>query len=63
MKKPTAMELWNLRIIMVPPMDKQHSIAADQTEANASENGRRPIMAKLNTERAAVSPKIEYLRE
>ena len=46
---------------MVPPMDKQHSMAALHTDANASAKGRRPITAKLIRESATVIPKIEYL--
>jgi hypothetical protein len=61
MKNPTAMELWNLRMIMVPPMLRRQSIAADQKLANPSENGRVPITAKDMSMRRTVSPKIEYL--
>jgi hypothetical protein len=61
MKNPTAMELWNFRIIMVPPMLRRQSIAADQKLANPSENGRVPITAKDMSIRRTVSPKIEYL--
>ena len=42
-------------------MDKQHSMAALHTDANASAKGRRPINAKLMSESATVIPKIEYL--
>jgi len=46
---------------MVPPIDKQQSMAALQTDAKASEKGRRPMTAKLINESAAVSPRMEYL--
>jgi hypothetical protein len=61
MKNPTAIELWNLRMIMVPPMLRRQSIAADQKLANPSENGRVPMTAKDINMRRTVSPKIEYL--
>ena len=48
-------------MIMVPPIDRQQSMAALHTEANASAKGRRPMIAKLISESAAVSPKMEYL--
>ena len=61
MKKPTAMELWNFRIIIVPPMLRMHNIPSDQKLANPSENGRVPMTAKDNTINNTVSPRMEYL--
>lgn len=61
MKNPTAMELWNLRIIMVPPTDRQQSRTADQKLQKPSLAGLLPMTAKLMSMSAAVMAKIEYL--
>ena len=55
------MELWNLRIIMVPPMLRNTSNSALQKLAKLSEIGRRPITAKDISINAAVKDRIEYL--
>ena len=52
-----------MRIIMVPPILRQHSIIADQTDAKPSDRGRLPMTAKLTSVKAAVKPRMEYLRE
>jgi hypothetical protein len=39
MKKPTAMELWNFRIIIVPPMLNTRSISADQNRRKPFRQG------------------------
>ena len=61
MKKPTAMELWNFRIIIVPPMLKTTSMREDQIDANPSARDRVDMMMKLSNVRIAVTAKIEYL--
>ena len=61
MKNPTAMELWNLRMIIVPPMLKTHSIAALQKLAKPSAKGRVPITANDMSISNTVRPRIEYL--
>jgi hypothetical protein len=63
MKKPTAMELWNFRIIIVPPMLNTRSISADQIDANPSARVRVDMTTKLSNVRIAVTAKIEYLIE
>ena len=60
-KKPTAMELWNLRMIMVPPTLKPNNIAADQNETKASANDRDPITTHDISAKIPVIAKIEYL--
>lgn len=57
------MELWNFRMIIVPPMLNTHSIAADQKLAKPSENGRVPMTAKDISINMTVRPKMEYLKE
>ncbi len=61
MKNPTAMELWNFRIIIVPPMLNTRSISADQMDANPSAKVRVDMTMKLSNVRIAVTAKIEYL--
>jgi hypothetical protein len=63
MKNPTAMELWNFRIIIVPPMLNTRSINADQIDANPSARVRVDITTKLSNVRIAVTAKIEYLMQ
>lgn len=60
-KNPTAMELWNFLMIMVPPMLRIHSIVADQKDASPSANGREPITTNDMSISMTVRPKIEYL--
>jgi hypothetical protein len=62
MKKPTAMELWNLRIIIVPPMQSPTSITPDQNAANPSANKRDPRTRKLTKESINDKTRIEYLQ-
>lgn len=62
MKKPTAMELWNLRMIMVPPTLNPNNIAADQNETKASaKDWDPPIIMKDMSAKIPVIAKIEYL--
>lgn len=61
MKNPTAMELWNFRIIMVPPMLNTRSIIADQTAANPSANVRVDMTTNESNVNTAVTAKMEYL--
>lgn len=60
-KNPTAKELWNLRMIIVPPILRTQSNKALQTEAKHSAKGRRPWIVSEAIANAAVSAKIEYL--
>lgn len=62
MKNPTAMELWNLRIIMVPPIESAISIIPDQKDANPSANCRDPKTKKLIKANINVITKMEYLQ-
>mmetsp|Transcript_31955 Transcript_31955/g.48613 ORF Transcript_31955/g.48613 Transcript_31955/m.48613 type:complete len:88 (+) Transcript_31955:372-635(+) len=59
-KKPTAIELWNFLMIMVPPMLNTNSITADQMAANPSAIVLVDIITKLRSVRIAVTAKIEY---
>ena len=61
MKKPTAILLWNFRMIMVPPMLKAANKNADQILANPSEKDRVPMTAHDKSANIPVRPKIEYL--
>lgn len=61
MKKPTAIELWNLRMIMVPPTLNPSNIAADQNETKASAKDRDPITTQDIRAKTPVIAKIEYL--
>ena len=61
MKKPTAMLLWNLRMIMVPPIPSAQSMSADQMAANPSASGRVVMTAKLIMAKTNVRVRIEYL--
>lgn len=61
MKKPTAIELWNLRIIIVPPILNAKSIRADQTDVKPSARDRVPMTAHAINARTPVKPRIEYL--
>jgi hypothetical protein len=62
MKKPTAIELWNLRIIMVPPMLSASNMKADHTEVNPSAIDRVPMTAQDIKARRPVMARIEYLK-
>lgn len=61
MKKPTAMELWNLRIIIVPPMLSPINMRADHIDMNPSVSDRVPVTAKDINIRIPDKVKIEYL--
>lgn len=61
MKKPTAMLLWNFRMIMVPPMLNASNIKADHTLVNPSENDLVPITAQDMRAKIPVMPRMEYL--
>lgn len=63
MKNPTAMELWNFLMIIVPPMLRTNSIRADQIAAKPSANVRVVMITKLISIRIPVTAKIEYLSE
>jgi hypothetical protein len=60
-KKPTAMELWNFLIIIVPPMLNTSNITADQMAAKPSAKFRVDMTIKLNRVRMIVTAKMEYL--
>jgi len=62
MKKPTAMELWNLRMIIVPPMLSPSSMSADHVDMKPSESDRVPIIANDMSARIPVMVKMEYLQ-
>ena len=63
MKNPTAMELWNFRIIMVPPIDSMRSISADHMEAKPSAMDRVPMTKMDISISEPVIPRIEYLEK
>lgn len=63
MKKPTAIELWNLRMIIVPPMLNPNNMAADQNETKASAKDRDPITTQDMSAKIPVIAKMEYLNE
>jgi len=63
MKNPTAKELWNFLIIMVPPMLRQHRSKALQRLAKHSAGGRLPIIVSDVIVRIPVSPSMEYLQQ
>jgi hypothetical protein len=60
-KKPTAIELWNFLIIIVPPIDKANSINADHIDVNVSDIPRVDITAHDINANTPVKLKIEYL--
>lgn len=62
MKKPTANDEWNFRIIMVPPTLKAQSIKPDHTAAKPSGNDRDPNTTTPKIVRTRVIAKMEYLR-
>ena len=61
MKNPTAMELWNFLIIIVPPILSASSIKADHTEVKPSESDLVPTTAQDMSARIPVIPRMEYL--
>ena len=62
MKKPTAMELWNFRIIIVPPILNANNINADQIDMKPSDRALVPITANDINVNIPVIERIEYLR-
>jgi hypothetical protein len=62
-KKPTAILLWNFRIIIVPPMLKVNNKRADHTLAKPSAKDRVDMTAHDKSAKIAVRPKIEYLND
>jgi hypothetical protein len=63
MKKPTAIELWNFLMIMVPPILNASNINADHIEVKASLNPRVDMTAHDISARTPVKLKIEYLED
>jgi hypothetical protein len=63
MKKPTAIELWNFLIIIVPPILNANSINADHIDVKASLIPRVDMTAQDINAKIPVKPKIEYLRK
>ena len=61
-KKPTAILLWNFRMIIVPPMLNARSINADHTLVKPSAKDRVPMTAQDMRARMPVTPRIEYLQ-
>lgn len=61
MKNPTAIELWNFLIIIVPPILKVSNINADHIDVNDSLKPRVDITAHDINASTPVNPKIEYL--
>ena len=62
-KKPTAIELWNLRMIIVPPMLSANSMKADHMDMKPSASDRVPMTANDINARMPVIVKIEYLQQ
>ena len=61
MKNPTATEVWNLRIIMVPPMQRERRTREDQSEMKASVPPRED-MAKIEMRSWSIEmPRMKYL--
>jgi hypothetical protein len=60
-KKPTAMELWNFLMIMVPPILNANNINADHIDVNASLTPRVDITAHDMRAKTPVKPRMEYL--
>jgi hypothetical protein len=63
MKNPTAMELWNFRIIMVPPILKANNIKADHMEVKASLRPRVDMTAHDMSAKIPVKLRMEYLED
>mmetsp|Transcript_22760 Transcript_22760/g.42303 ORF Transcript_22760/g.42303 Transcript_22760/m.42303 type:complete len:114 (-) Transcript_22760:260-601(-) len=60
MKNPTAMELWNFLMIMVPPILNAKSIKADHIDVKVSLMPRVDMTAQDMSARTPVSPRMEY---
>lgn len=63
MKNPTAIELWNFLIIMVPPILKASNIKADHIEVKASLRPRVDMTAHDMSAKIPVKLNIEYLEQ
>ena len=61
MKKPTAIELWNFRIIIVPPILNANNINADHVDMKPSDRFLVPITANDINVNIPVIERIEYL--
>ena len=61
MKNPTAKLLWNLRIIMVPPMDMTINMMADHKEVKPSDVFLVEVTTRLMSIKIPDSVKIAYL--
>lgn len=61
-KNPTAKELWNFRIIIVPPTDKIMSMIPDHIAAKPSEAFRVEVTSKLKMSKMPDNIKIAYLK-
>lgn len=62
MKKPTAMELWNFLMIMVPPILNASNINADHIDVKASLMPLVDMTAHDMSARIPVKLRMEYLR-
>eukprot|EP00986_Skeletonema_menzelii_P018376 scaffold26631_cov139-Skeletonema_menzelii.AAC.17 len=61
MKNPTATEVWNLRIMIVPPMQSERRTREDQREMKASVPPRLD-MAKIAMRSWTIDiPRMKYL--
>eukprot|EP00984_Skeletonema_dohrnii_P017698 scaffold8131_cov215-Skeletonema_dohrnii-CCMP3373.AAC.4 len=61
MKKPTATDVWNLRMMMVPPMQRERRTREDQREMKASVPPRED-MAKIEMRSWSIDmPRMKYL--
>jgi len=61
MKNPTATDVWNLRMMMVPPMQRERRTREDQREMKASVPPRED-MAKIEMRSWSIDmPRMKYL--
>jgi hypothetical protein len=63
MKNPTAKLLWNLRMIMVPPIDRIISMIADHREAKPSDMILVEVTTRLMSIRIPDTAKMAYLND
>ena len=61
MKNPTAIELWNFLMIIVPPILSAKSISADHIDVKVSLKPRVDMTAQDMSARTPVKPRMEYL--
>lgn len=62
MKKPTATDVWNLRMMIVPPIQRDKRTSEDQSEMKASVPPRED-MAKIEMRSWSMDiPRMKYLR-